>query len=95
MITIYSGWLIIATIAETATVDNIITQGATLGNLSGACIWALVALVSVIGLIKLYRDKQRDDQDLKGIIKETTVAIVKNTETLEKLSEKIDSCPNK
>lgn len=91
---IYTGWLFVATIAEAATVDEITKQGATLGNLSGAAIWALVSLVSVIGLIKLYRDKQRDDQDLKTIIKDTTVAIIQNTETLEKLSDKIEKCPS-
>ena len=95
MMTIYSGWLIIATVAETATVDEIIKQGGTLGNLSGAAIWALVALISIVGLIRLYRDKQRDDEDLKLIIRQSTEAITRNTETLEKLSDKIEKCPNK
>jgi hypothetical protein len=81
--------------AEANTVNEIVKQGADLGNLSAAAIWALVALISVIGLVKLYMDKSKDDSELKTIIKDTTQAITKNTEVLEKLSDNVGQCPKK
>lgn len=92
---VYSGWLGLAAVGETVTVDSIAQQGATLGGLSAAAIWAAVALVSIVGLIKLYKDKQKDEQELKSIIGQTTQAITKNTEVLDKLSDKIDQCPKR
>jgi len=92
---VYGSWLVLSVIGEAVTADKIIEQGNTLGNMASASTWALVALVSVIGLIKLYRDKSKDEEDLKNIIKETTIAITKNTETLDKLNDSVSRCPKK
>lgn len=90
-----SSWLSLATVGVTDTINNIAQQGVSLGNIAPAAIWAIVALVSVIGLVKLYVDKAKDDIELKAIIKDTTQAITNNTATLEKLNESIDRCPRK
>ena len=92
---ILSAIIATAGVGEAATVQEITQQGVQLANLSQAAVWATVALVAVIGLIKLYWDKRNDEQDLKSIIKDTTAAIQRNSDTLDKLSTKIDSCPKK
>jgi hypothetical protein len=95
MVFVYTGWLSIASVAEAASIENVIDTGTRLGNLTPAITWAIVALISMLGLIKIYYDKGRDEQQLKDIIKETTSAIVKNTETLERLNNNIDKCPQR
>lgn len=92
---IYGAWLATAAVGEAGTVTEIMSQGASLSNLAPAAIWATVALISVIGLVRLYWDKKKDDEDLKTIIKDTTAAISTNTATLEKLNQSIQSCPKK
>jgi len=92
---VYGSWLALSVVGEVSTVDQITTQGANLGNLSSAGIWALVALVSVIGLVYVYRQKSKDDEELKVIIKDTTAAITKNSEVLEKLDNNISNCPKR
>jgi hypothetical protein len=92
---VYGSWLALSVVGEVSTVDQITTQGANLGNLSSAGIWALVALVSVIGLVYVYRQKSKDDEELKVIIKDTTQAITKNSEVLEKLNNTVSNCPKR
>jgi hypothetical protein len=92
---VYGSWLALSVVGEVSTVDQITTQGANLGNLSSAGIWALVALISVIGLVYVYRQKSKDDEELKVIIKDTTAAITKNSEVLEKLDNNISNCPKR
>jgi hypothetical protein len=92
---VYGSWLALSVVGEISTVDQITSQGANLGNLSSAGIWALVALVSVIGLVYVYRQKSKDDEELKIIIKDTTAAITKNSEVLEKLDNNISNCPKR
>jgi hypothetical protein len=92
---VYGSWLALSVVGEVSTVDQITTQGANLGNLSSAGIWALVTLISVIGLVYVYRQKSKDDEELKVIIKDTTAAITKNSEVLEKLDNNISNCPKR
>ena len=84
-----------AVVGEAGTVQEITQQGQNLGNLSQAAVWATVALVAVIGLVRLYWDKKSDEEDLKTIIKDTTQAITKNTDVLERLNQSVSSCPKK
>jgi len=92
---VYASWLVLAAVGESATIRDIAQEGANLGTLAPAAIWALVALVSVVGLIYVYKAKEKDDEALKTIIKDTTAAINTNTNTLEKLNRVIESCPKK
>jgi len=92
---VYISWLVLATVGEASTITDIAKGGANLGTLAPAAIWALVALVSVVGLIYVYKAKEKDDEDLKTIIKDTTAAIAVNSATLEKLNRSIESCPKK
>ena len=81
-----------ASVGEATAINTVIEKGTTLGTLAPAAIWAVVALVAVIGLVKLYWDKRNDEQDLKQIIKETTIAITKNTEVLDRLNDSVVNC---
>lgn len=92
---VFGSWLVLATVGEAATITDIAKEGQSLGNLSSAAIWALVALVSIVGLIYVYKQKEKDDDALKTIIKDTTIAINNNTNTLERLNRSIETCPKK
>ena len=92
---IFGSWLVLATVGESATIRDIAQEGANLGTLAPAAIWAFVALVSVVGLIYIYKEKEKDDEALKTIIKDTTIAINNNTNTLDRLNRSIESCPKK
>jgi len=89
---IFGSWLVAAIAGEGIAINETIKQGVSLGTLAPAAIWALVALISVVGLVKLYWDNKKDQEDLKTIIKETSTQISKNSEVLESLAGKIDKC---
>lgn len=84
-----------AAAGEIGAVSSIVDQGVTLSNMSSAAVLGVVAVASVTGLIWLYKDKNKDQEDLKVIIKESSTAIAKNSEVLERLSEKITECQKK
>ena len=94
---IYTGWLIASMVGistnDLSQVGAYSSSAQILSALAPSAVWALVALISVVGLIKLYRDKSKDDEQLKTIIAETTRAVTQNTVVLDKLSDKIDRCP--
>ena len=84
-----------AAVGETGAVSDIIAQGQNLGNMSAAAILGVVSLTAVIGLIFLYKDKSKDDAELKTIIASSTAAITKNSELLDKLNITVSSCNKK
>jgi len=99
---IYGSWLGLATIGQVVSVENIAKQGASLSTLAPAAVWACVALISVIGLVKLYLDNKKDQEDLKllvksqsdqmqVLVKSTTEAITKSHETSEKTNDVLES----
>jgi len=92
---IYCSWLALATVGEGVTVQQAAQGAGLLSTLSASGIWALVALVSVVGLVKLYKDKANDDEQLKVIIKDTTAAIERNTQTLDRLNDSVTNCPKR
>lgn len=98
MQSIYAGWLILSTIGmatnDYSNVGPYVSAAQNMAGIAPAAVWALVALISVIGLAKLYVDKSKDEADLKTIIASSVDAIAKNTTVLDKLSDKIDRCPN-
>ena len=93
---IFLGCILAAAVAgEASTVEAITKQGVDLGNLSAAAIWATISLVTVLALVRLYFDQKKGQEDLKNIIKDSSACIQKNSDTLDKLASKIDSCPKK
>lgn len=92
---VYSSWLLLSVIGQVESVDNLAKQGTTLANLSNTAIWAIVSLISIVGLIYVYKQKSKDEQELKVIIRETAINIQKNTDTLQKLNDNIDKCPKR
>ena len=90
------GPILVAAAVETGSaVNGIITEGSNLGNMGAAAIWATVALVSIIGLVRLYWDQKTDKETLQSIIKDSSTCIQKNSDCLDKLSSRIDACQKK
>jgi len=69
-----------------------ITTAQKLSLLTPASIWALVSLLSFVGLIKLYNDGKKDEGELKQLIKETSSILQKNSDALDRLHDRIDKC---
>ena len=89
---IFGSYLFAAVAQAGLSIEEVAEKGKTLGNLAPAAIWAVVALISLLGLIKLYIDKGKEGNELKLLIRETTAAITKNTEVLEELSDSVAHC---
>ena len=89
---IYGSWLGLAVVGETAIAGGIVNTGTSIGNLGAAGILGVVCVACIYALVKVYKDKTADEQDLKSIIASSTKAISDNTNTLEKLNDNIDKC---
>ena len=92
---LYGSILAAAAAGESAISTGIIDAGTALGNLSASAILGVVCLCCIYAIIKLYRDKENSEEALKTMIASTTSAISKNSEMLDKISDKIDKCGQK
>ena len=81
---IYFLALVTSIIGETGVAGDVISGGTSLGNLPAACILGIVSLAAVIGLVKVYREKQEENKETIQMLKDT---IDKNTVTLQALKD--------
>jgi hypothetical protein len=102
MYTVFGGWLGLSIIGEGIAVDTIIKEGISLASLGPAAIFAIGCILSIYALVRLYLNEQKNNEDLKTIIRSTTEAIVKSNdvgertvETLDKINLNLASCSKK
>jgi len=69
--------------AENADPSSLLHAAKTIGGFSSSEILGMVSIVSVTGLILLYRDSRKDNKELRELIKENTQAQQKTADALE------------
>jgi len=89
---VYTGIMSMSIAGETGLASGVLDTGSSLANLGAAGILGAVCVACIYALVYVYKDKTRDEQDLKTIIASSTKAISDNTNTLEKLNSNIDKC---
>lgn len=90
MYNVLSGFfLVMSVLGEAGIATDVVNTGSSLANLSAAGILGVVALASVLALVKVYSQKQADTKETILLLTNT---ISKNTECLTALKDAVATC---